>query len=67
VIAKSGEVSVNFTMDRDAHRRLVVTAKVLGISMKAALIEGARMFVDANSAAVTKVLRKPAPPRGDSE
>ncbi len=65
------EVTINIGVPRALHRRLSITCAVLDVSLKAALMAGAALWIDQNAHAVAKALPlqpDPAPtpkkPRG---
>ena len=58
--AEKDEVTINIGMPRPLHRRLSITCAVLDVSLKAALMAGASLWIDENAHAVARALPQPA-------
>ena len=58
--AEKDEVTINIGMPRPLHRRLSITCAVLDVSLKAALMAGASLWIDENAHAVARALPPPA-------
>jgi hypothetical protein len=54
------EVTINIGVPRALHRRLSITCAVLDMSLKAALMAGASLWIDQNAHAVAKALPLPS-------
>jgi hypothetical protein len=54
--SEKDEVTINIGMPRPLHRRLSITCAVLDMSLKAALVAGAALWIDENAHAVARAL-----------
>jgi hypothetical protein len=52
------DVTINIAIPRELHRHLAITAAALDVSLKDALIDGARRWIAANAKALTETLAK---------